>query len=404
MPKLLVINPRNHTRIPFLRGMLVKSLQEAGLDFNAAYRAATEIRDGLEHCAEISRDDLRQRIETLLAKEHAGGVLRQYQHKDLYRDIYRDIYRENIKVVREDGSTEAFSRAAHVQRLQRSSIATAQCNAITRKVHSHLVRNKIREISSHALTTFTYATVVREVGQNHADFYLIWRDFLKNSRPLLLLIGGIPGCGKSTVATEIANRLGIVRTQSTDMLREVMRIMIPPKLSPSLHTSSFNAGQVSYIPELYNDPNEHLIYGFQLQSDMVGVACEAVIQRALNERVSMIVEGVHVRPALRAKIQASEAVVVPICLAVLDKARLIKFINGRQVANQQRRAKRYLEHLEPIWQLQTILLAEADHQTIDIIDNKRIIDTAQDIINIIIRTIAATYTQQLPSLRQTYSC
>ena len=45
------------------------------------------------------------------------------------------------------------------------------------------------------------------------------------------------GTGKSTLATELAHRLGIVRTQSTDMLREVMRTMIPAHLMPALHVS-----------------------------------------------------------------------------------------------------------------------------------------------------------------------
>ncbi|HET7745629.1 MAG TPA: hypothetical protein VFK76_12910, partial [Gaiellaceae bacterium] len=41
--------------------------------------------------------------------------------------------------------------------------------------------------------------------------------------PLLLLIGGATGTGKSTIATEAAHRLGITRVTSTDFVRQTMR-------------------------------------------------------------------------------------------------------------------------------------------------------------------------------------
>jgi 2-phosphoglycerate kinase len=395
MAKLVVINQNNDTRIPFLRGMLVKSLQQAGLEFIDAYNLATDIRDEFDDADEITTKELRERIIEVLTEEHPGAVLRQYSQEG--------ISRESLIVVGGDGSRGPFSRGIHVQRLESCSIDNSKCNSITRKIHSYLIKHKIKEVTSKELTALTYSLIKQDVDQLHADYYLIWRDFLKNGYPLLLFIGGIPGCGKSTIATEVANRLGIVRTQSTDMLREVMRIMIPEKLSPSLHTSSFKAGKAMHIPELYKNPDEHLLYGFQMQSEMVEVACEAVVQRALNENVSMIVEGVHIRPSLLSRIVTTEAVVVPVTLAVLNKKRLVRFIKGRSSENKQRRAQRYLENIDDIWQLQTILLSEADNEDIEIIDNKKVVETTLDIIKIIIQTIAVKYKGQITALRKQYS-
>src|SRR5215216_1729894 len=41
--------------------------------------------------------------------------------------------------------------------------------------------------------------------------------------PIMVLVGGATGTGKSTVATEVAHRLGITRVTSTDVVRQTMR-------------------------------------------------------------------------------------------------------------------------------------------------------------------------------------
>src|SRR5581483_7770507 len=41
--------------------------------------------------------------------------------------------------------------------------------------------------------------------------------------PLIVLIGGSTGTGKSTIAAEVAHRLGITRVTSTDFIRQTMR-------------------------------------------------------------------------------------------------------------------------------------------------------------------------------------
>ena len=46
--------------------------------------------------------------------------------------------------------------------------------------------------------------------------------------PVVILIGGATGVGKSTIATQLAARLGIVRVVATDAIREVMRAMLSP--------------------------------------------------------------------------------------------------------------------------------------------------------------------------------
>jgi 2-phosphoglycerate kinase len=114
-----------------------------------------------------------------------------------------------------------------------------------------------------------------------------------------------------------------------------------------------------------------MINGYLHQSELVSVPCEAVIQRALSERVSLIVEGVHVHPALIERFRKhSSAVIVPVMLAILKQDKLKHQLEGRGVTSPDRSAQsKYLSNFDCIWSLQSYLLSEADNNTMQIIEN-----------------------------------
>ena len=70
-----------------------------------------------------------------------------------------------------------------------------------------------------------------------------WQTVSELDVPLIILVGGGTGVGKSTIATQLAARLGIVRIISTDAIREVMKGVMSTEIIPTLHTSSFNADE-----------------------------------------------------------------------------------------------------------------------------------------------------------------
>jgi hypothetical protein len=103
--------------------------------------------------------------------------------------------------------------------------------------------------------------------------------------------------GKSTIATQLAARLGIVRFVATDAIREVMRSMFSPELMPTLHTSSFEADAALREPPTRSaDP---LIVGFREQTAAVAVGINALIERAALEGTSIIIEGARPSPEER---------------------------------------------------------------------------------------------------------
>ena len=112
------------------------------------------------------------------------------------------------------------------------------------------------------------------------------------SKGLILLIGGTTGTGKSTIASEVAHRLGITRLTSTDFIRETMRAFFSYEEMPAIHHSSFEAGTA------VDGDADPLIAGFVEQSRHVCVGVDAAIRRSLTEGWSMVLEGVHLVPGM----------------------------------------------------------------------------------------------------------
>ena len=366
MAKFVVIDSEHDTEVPFLRGILIRSLQDAGLDFDEAHQIASEIRNELSESGSVSNRKLR------------AAVLRRLRNSTIDSSVvqrYQSGRTDALQVVveYENGQRSPFSRGYHQRRLEACAINTDEANALTQTLYKHLLDQGRETIRAHLLDGLTHACLEHDLGQAVAHRYLVWTDFVRSGRPLVLLIGGTAGCGKSTTATNIANRLEIVRTQSTDMLREVMRMMTPQRLLPGLHTSSFEAWKA--LPGIHpgrSCSDAQLADGFHAQAELLSVACEAVVQRAMRERVSLILEGVHICPSLLEKISgavADDALVVPVMLAVLDRDELKKRIRGRGGVTPQRRAERYLKSFDAIWRLQSVLLDEADRARVPILEN-----------------------------------
>jgi 2-phosphoglycerate kinase len=98
-----------------------------------------------------------------------------------------------------------------------------------------------------------------------------FQDLYELDLPIILLIGGATGTGKSTVATDVAYRLGITRVTSTDFVRQTMRAFFSREFMPAIHHSSFEAGRA--IADDDADGSEAVLGGFLEQTrDVLGHA------------------------------------------------------------------------------------------------------------------------------------
>jgi 2-phosphoglycerate kinase len=196
-----------------------------------------------------------------------------------------------------------------------------------------------------------------------------------SDRPLVILIGGTTGTGKSTVATEIAYKLGITRLTSTDSIRQTLRAFFSHEFMPTIHYSSFEAGAA--VPEA-DDP---LVAGFLEQSRNVLVGVNASIERALQEGWSIIFEGVHLVPGLLPT-EVEGAVVCPFVLSIDDETEHAQHFFSR-TEGSERPLGNYLDHFAEIRRLQTFIVGRAEREGIPVIENESREQTSAEVIELV---------------------
>jgi len=396
LAKLLIEDRDEDTRVPFLRGILTRSLQQSGLSFRQAYDLATDIRDRFEEDKTLTSGELKQIVYKQLKNDFGPKIADRYLRPSLGI--------AQVMVEDDEGRMTPFSAELYRRDLETIGLTLPESVKVASKLRRHLIKNKIAQISSQRISRLTYDFLKESeaLGPAVARRWLVWRDFLRSGRPLIIVIGGATGCGKSTIATSLANQLGIVRMQSTDLLREVMRTMMSGDEYPALHASSYDAwrhlGDIDVAA--LSDPDFPVEAGFREQAELVSVASMAVMERAQRERVSLVLEGVHAHPDMVKRLQSDNAVMVHVLLAVLKKRKLKRRLSARATHASERRAERYIENFDHIWALQSYLLSEADRTNTPIVIN----DDRDQAVREIMRTVLDTLEEvETPSPKKVFA-
>ena len=383
MAKTVVVKQPEGDRAPFLRGILIQSLVTKGLSFDDAYEIAQSIRDDLRETEEISSKSLHAKVAKLL----------EVRFGPEYRVAYEAKPRPEKEIMVHTATRSApFSIGILTHCLESCAIPPDVALTGARKVHETLKNTGHTDIGHRALRRIIHDCLVKHGDEDGARRYLSWRQFQNSSTPIILLIGGATGSGKSTITAEIAYRMDIVRTQSTDMMREIIRSYLAPHVVPTLGYSSFEAWRG--LPSIKRSRREvtklgrrsvdnPVIAGFLSQFGNIKVALMATIERAIKERHPLIIDGVHVLPwELDLEEMNKQSIVVPLMLATMRKKLLSKQLKRRGREQTTREASRYLQHLDDIWELQSYLLTEADQAGIPIIPNWGVETTVREVLEL----------------------
>ncbi len=202
--------------------------------------------------------------------------------------------------------------------------------------------------------------------------------------PLLLLIGGATGTGKSTIATEAAHRLGITRVTSTDFIRQTMRAFFSEEFMPSVHYSSFEA-RLALTRAEEEESGDAAILGFLDQTRNVITGVHAALERAATEHWSMVLEGVHLVPGM-VTTDFPGAFVVQCVVAIEDENLHRSHFWVRDYATEGLRPlEKYLDSLPQIRQIQDYLVERARRHDVPVIVNDSHESAIGDVLDLVLR-------------------
>jgi len=153
---------------------------------------------------------------------------------------------------------------------------------------------------------------------------------------------------------------------------------------PTIHHSSFEAGRAHWREE---DENP-VLSGFLDQTRNVLVGMGAVIERALSERWSIVLEGVHLVPGLLPPIEGALAVH---CVLQIEnrEAHAAHFWIRDATSDGLRPVQRYLDALDDIRLIQGAIVQRAQRHEVPVIENTNIELTITTVMDLVLSSVEA---------------
>jgi 2-phosphoglycerate kinase len=289
-------------------------------------------------------------------------------------------HRRPLPLGGEDGLP--FSKGLLARSLTATGISNDRAYEIALAAEAEIAQSGRESISFERLGELAKQKLGEEDGATTMRRLHRYQDLYDLDLPVILLVGGATGTGKSTVATDVAYRLGITRVTSTDFVRQTMRAFFSQEFMPAIHHSSFEAGRA--IAEADAEGSEAVLDGFLEQTRDVLVGVQAAIDRALEEGWSMVLEGVHLVPGMLPR-EIQGALVVQCVLAINDaEAHASHFWIRDSDSDGVRPYDRYLDAFDDIRLVQAYILGRARKNEVPVIENGSMEDAIGEVMELVL--------------------
>jgi 2-phosphoglycerate kinase len=295
-------------------------------------------------------------------------------------------YRQPLPLGGEDGLP--YSKGVMARALIAAGLSADRAYELALAVEADLAAQDRQATTLERLEEVAVQTLGAEDGTTAMQRLRRYRDLYELDVPIVLLVGGATGTGKSSLATDVAYRLGITRVTSTDFVRQTMRAFFSTEFMPAIHHSSFEAGRAMTGDE--DEGNQAVLDGFMEQTREVLVGVRAAIDRALEEGWSMVLEGVHLVPGMLPK-EIKGALVVECVLSIDDaEAHASHFWIRDTDSEGVRPYEKYLDAFEDIRLIQTYILGRARKHGVPVIENGNIEEAIGEVMELVLTAAQPT--------------
>ncbi|XP_058764891.1 uncharacterized protein LOC131638350 isoform X1 [Vicia villosa] len=150
-----------------------------------------------------------------------------------------------------------------------------------------LIDNSLLDVSQSDLEANLFKLMGRRgYGEEYINRYKMMTRFHHQRVPLVILVCGTACVGKSTIATQLAQRLNLPNVLQTDMVYELLRTSTDaPLASTPVWARDFNS-------------SEELITEFCRECRVVRKGLGGDLKKAMKDGKPIIIEGIHLDPSI----------------------------------------------------------------------------------------------------------
>ena len=192
----------------------------------------------------------------------------------------------------------------------------------------------------------------------------------------IILIGGVPGVGKTSLSGSIAAANGINIVLSGDYLREFLRAYQDNNddvLGYSVYDSWKHFGDMTV---------DNIISGYREQAKFIWKGIRAVIDRAIKNGESMIIETLYFEPDYFTDIPKD--LILPVYIYISDSKKHEKRLGEREeFTHPGSSGKRLIEHLHEYRTIMDCSLEASKINDIETIDNISYNDTRERLMKMV---------------------
>lgn len=205
-------------------------------------------------------------------------------------------------------------------------------------------------------------------------------DNKSDRKPAIILIGGIPGVGKSSISGYIAHNLNVDVVLSGDYLREFARPLLSENEKEVIGVSVYEAWK------LFGEENrENITKGFLKQGEILNRGLNAVLSRAIENGEPLIVESLYFIPS-QIKPEVLEKI-TPIYIFISKKdVNSQRLLERGKYTHFNSPGKRLSDQLDRYRVMMDYSLEECQEYGIRTFDNLDYLDTRDQILQYI-RTV-----------------
>lgn len=180
-----------------------------------------------------------------------------------------------------------FSRFLLSRMLTVTKIPNHVAIKIALELKKLLVDNSLLDVSQYDLEANLFKLMERRgYGEEYISRYRMMTRFHHQRVPLVILVCGTACVGKSTIATQLAQRLNLPNVLQTDMVYELLRTSTDAPLSSSpVWARNFSS-------------SEELVTEFVRECRIVRKGLAGDLKKAMKDGKPIIIEGIHLDPSI----------------------------------------------------------------------------------------------------------